>query len=128
MLIGELAERTGVNSRLLRYYEQQGLLSAERSENGYRHYQESDIDTVKRIRALLGAGLSLKTVRDLMPCTLDATPRVLPCSNLVATLMKEVQRLDESLNQITRSRRVILDILARSGVVAEDGEQLQAAS
>ncbi|GAA2677464.1 MULTISPECIES: MerR family transcriptional regulator [Actinosynnema] len=115
MLIGELSEYTGVSTRLIRYYEQQGLLEATRTDNGYRHYRDADIDTVLRIRALLGAGLTLKTVHELLPCTLDATPRVTPCPNLVNTLMGEVQRLDATLAQVGRSKKVILDMLSRSG-------------
>ena len=38
MKIGELAARTGVSIRSLRYYEQQGLLMPVRNENGYREY------------------------------------------------------------------------------------------
>lgn len=38
MRIGELARRTGVAARRLRYYEEQGLLSSDRSVNGYRDY------------------------------------------------------------------------------------------
>ena len=38
MRIGELAQRTGVTTRALRFYEDQGLLTARRSANGYRVY------------------------------------------------------------------------------------------
>ena len=53
MRIGELSRRTGVNERLLRYYEQQGLLRPERLPSGYRAYRASDVAVVRRIRALL---------------------------------------------------------------------------
>ncbi|HLS46334.1 MAG TPA: MerR family DNA-binding transcriptional regulator, partial [Ornithinicoccus sp.] len=36
MKIGDVARRTGVAPRLIRYYEQQGLLAADRAANGYR--------------------------------------------------------------------------------------------
>jgi DNA-binding transcriptional MerR regulator len=40
MHIGELSERTNISRRLLRYYEEQGLIFSERSPNGYRSYDE----------------------------------------------------------------------------------------
>ncbi|MEU6192280.1 MerR family DNA-binding transcriptional regulator [Streptomyces sp. NPDC047061] len=40
MKIGELSHRTGVSTRLLRYYEQQGLLHPSRLPNGYRDFHE----------------------------------------------------------------------------------------
>ncbi|TDD15156.1 MerR family transcriptional regulator [Kribbella turkmenica] len=48
--------RTGVSERLLRYYEDRGLLRPERLPSGYREYAESDVDLVGRIRTLPAAG------------------------------------------------------------------------
>ena len=58
MQISELARRTGVSLRSLRYYEAKGLLSAQRLENGYRSYQEEDIDRVHLIQQFLSMGLT----------------------------------------------------------------------
>jgi MerR-like DNA binding protein len=46
MRIGEMVRRTGVNERLLRYYEEQGLLQPARLPQGYRAYRETDVDAV----------------------------------------------------------------------------------
>jgi DNA-binding transcriptional MerR regulator len=56
MRIGDLARATGVKPRLLRYYEEQGLLTPLRQPNGYRQYARSDIAAVRHIRVLLAAG------------------------------------------------------------------------
>ena len=55
MRIGELAKATGVTTRALRFYEEQGLLTATRSHNGYRQYDESAIVLDERIEALTRA-------------------------------------------------------------------------
>jgi len=47
--IGELSARTGASVRMLRYYEEQGLLEPRRTGSGYRTYAESDVDRVARI-------------------------------------------------------------------------------
>src|SRR5688572_2880014 len=52
MRIGELAKRTGVSERSLRYYEKQGLLTAERTLGGHRDYPDGAVDRVIRIQEL----------------------------------------------------------------------------
>ena len=57
MRIGELARRTGTTPRLLRYYEEQGLITSARGANGYRDFDEACVDRVRQIRGLLDSGL-----------------------------------------------------------------------
>ena len=49
MQIGELSARTAATVRMLRYYEEQGLLSPKRTESGYRIYDETDVLRVVRL-------------------------------------------------------------------------------
>ena len=72
MRIGELARRTGVSERSLRYYEQQGLLAADRTPGGQRDYPERAVDRVIRIQELFAAGLHSKKIARLLPCMRDA--------------------------------------------------------
>ncbi len=60
MKIGELALRAGTSTRMLRYYESQGLLAAERGPNGYRYFRNSDIE-----RANLRDGMSIEALRQM---------------------------------------------------------------
>jgi len=60
--IGEVAERVGVTTRTIRYYEERGLLGhdAERTKGAHRVYAESDVVRLKeliRLRDLLGLSL-----------------------------------------------------------------------
>lgn len=68
MQIGELAERTGVSRRMLRYYEQHGLLHARRGRNGWRDYDDAAVDRVRLIADMLRSGLTVDGVRRLAPC------------------------------------------------------------
>jgi DNA-binding transcriptional MerR regulator len=68
MRIGELAARTGVSRRSLRYYEKHGLLHADRSANGWRVYREAAVQRVHRIAELLNSGLTIEGVRRLAAC------------------------------------------------------------
>lgn len=108
MLIGELSRRTGVHERLLRYYEEQGLLCPERRASGYRVYAESDVDTVRRIRSLLAAGLNTATIATVLPCLRDDNERLVPtCSNLVAELFQERDRITAAISELQTSRAML---------------------
>lgn len=107
MLIGELGRRTGVPAHQLRYYETQGLLEAERGVNGYREYTDDAVVTVKQIRSLLDAGLSTQDIRYLLPCATGTAPDLEPCSELLATLRTRLDRLDQHIDALTRSRQAL---------------------
>jgi DNA-binding transcriptional MerR regulator len=78
MRIGEVAHRAGVSARALRYYEEQGLLAAERTPSGQRTYPESAVERVRLIQQFFAAGVPSRTVLQLMPCVEagQATPEV----------------------------------------------------
>ncbi len=66
MRIGELAERTGLTPRTIRYYEQLGLLGpSERSGGGFRYYTASEEERLQKITMLKQLGLSLEEIRDV---------------------------------------------------------------
>src|SRR5689334_17498826 len=63
LTIGELANRTGLRTSALRYYEDQGLLEpAERTAAGYRLYDESAEQTVRFIQRAQRLGFSLTDI------------------------------------------------------------------
>jgi DNA-binding transcriptional MerR regulator len=115
MRIGELAARTGVSRRLLRYYEEQGLITPSRALNGYREYGQSHVDVVQQIAGLLDAGLPTRIIAQLLPClnerqtiyVSDVTPE------MIATLRHEQARLSERIEFLTRNRDAIADYLAK---------------
>ncbi|NSC19707.1 MerR family transcriptional regulator [Streptomyces albus subsp. chlorinus] len=67
MRIGELADRAGVSTRALRYYEEQGLLRSSRTAGGQRVYPPSAEDRVRLIRELYTAGLTSRVIAELLP-------------------------------------------------------------
>lgn len=105
MRIGELARRAGVAPRLLRYYEEQGLLSPQRTAAGYREYAEADLDVVHHVRTLLAAGLSTATIADLLPCMGADGPRlVASCPELLDDLHRERDRLTAMIDELAAAR------------------------
>ncbi|MFI8566429.1 MerR family transcriptional regulator [Rhodococcus sp. NPDC078407] len=68
MRIGEVARLAGVSTRALRYYEEQGLLTSERTVSEQRIYPESAVERVKLLQQLFSAGLSSRKILQLLPC------------------------------------------------------------
>ncbi|MEZ0113478.1 DNA-binding transcriptional MerR regulator [Catenulispora sp. EB89] len=113
MQIGELADRTGVAQRLLRYYEERGLLTPRRTGAGHRTFEESDVPRVEIIRALLAAGLNTATIRIVLPCTEYQAGRLVPtCLEMLTHLTGEQDRQAASIAQLERSKEAIDGILA----------------
>ena len=71
--IDEVARRTNLTKRTLRYYEELGLLEpAQRSEGNYRLYSESDVRALEHIKAMRDLlGLELKEIRELVAAELE---------------------------------------------------------
>ncbi len=64
--ISELAKMADVSVRTLRYYDQIGLLSPLREENGYRSYGDAEVHQLQRIMLLRSCGLSLASISSAM--------------------------------------------------------------
>lgn len=135
MRIGELSQRTGTSRRLLRYYEEQGLIVSQRCANGYRAYDEAFVDRVRQIRGLLDAGLPTRIIKQILPC-LDK-PRVIHFSDatpeMIATLEHERDRMTRRIEVLIRNRDAISEYLAavldcdRSKATPRDLEKRSAA-
>lgn len=108
MQIGELSMRTGATVRMLRYYEEQGLLRPARTDSGYRTYVESDIQRVRHIRCMLASALPTNVVAQALQFLLDGPP-AMPESpddraHLAKVLAEELSALDERIAILQESR------------------------
>ncbi|MFB4273606.1 MerR family transcriptional regulator [Nonomuraea sp. GTA35] len=111
MLIGELARRSSVSTRLLRYYEDQGLLTSVRLANGYRDYADDAPMIVAQVRGLLAAGLSTEVIRELLPCAAGKQPRLTSCPDLVGILRETLRDIDERMEVLDRNRQALIRYL-----------------
>ncbi|WP_327025737.1 MerR family transcriptional regulator [Micromonospora sp. NBC_01739] len=100
MRIGDLARQAGVSTRALRYYEEQGLLTSERTLSGQRVYPDSAVERVRLIQQFFTAGLPSRTILQLMPYvdTGQGSPEVF---ELMAT---ERQRITAAIAALTAAR------------------------
>ncbi|RZQ62193.1 MerR family transcriptional regulator [Amycolatopsis suaedae] len=108
MHIGELSERTGTTPRMLRYYEQQGLLKPQRTEGRFRTYAETDVQRVRRIRCLLAAALPIAVIAKVLACRDGALPTdPETCEPLLDVLQRQLDAINEKIGDLHTSREAL---------------------
>lgn len=114
MKIGELAVRTGISTRMLRYYEAQGLLNPERSPNGYREFQDGDIERAGSVASLIQSGLTTRLVAIVLSVEDRPEDWTAACDEEFAAILRaEAYTLDRKIACLTRSRAAVAAYLER---------------
>jgi DNA-binding transcriptional MerR regulator len=112
--IGELSKQTGVPSRMLRYYEEQGLISPRRLDNGYRTYDDYLVDRVQKVRGLIDSGIPTRIISCILPCL--GRPQTIVVEDadpgLYDLLETERDRMSEKIDFLTQNRDAITEYLA----------------
>lgn len=109
--VGDLAARTGASPRMLCYYENQGLLEAERSSSGQRLFDPVVADQVRYIRMLLGAGLPIRVISELLGCIHDPG-RLEPCA--VPLLVEHLRAYDSQIAELVSTRETLQGLIDSS--------------
>ncbi|ANS70756.1 putative transcriptional regulator, MerR family protein [Streptomyces lincolnensis] len=106
--IGEVARGAGVSVRAVRYYEQQGLLIAERSPSGQRLYRQDAIPLIRFFQQMFAAGLTSRRIAELLPCWdaghTDAEQR--------AMLRVERERIQAQINDLQATLDHLDEVIA----------------
>lgn len=120
MLIGELAQRAGTSARTLRYYEAHGLVRAERAVNGYRVYDDAELQIVHKIRSLLEVGFGIEDIHPFVACLRAGNASGDVCPDSVAVLRRKLTEVDSCVERLDAVRRQLqaqlaCEITMRSG-------------
>ena len=95
MRIGELAQRAGLSTKALRFYEQAGVLPRPaRTASGYRDYDETALARLGFVRAAQSAGLTLAEIRTIIEVREDQGR---PCEHVADLLDRHVAALDQRI-------------------------------
>jgi DNA-binding transcriptional MerR regulator len=100
MKIGELAKATGLNTRTIRFYEQEGLLpDPQRTSSGYRMYGPQDVDLLEFIRKAKRLGFSLEEIKSILHLHDRREPTCLHVRSLLEEKLAQVDRVLEDLQK-----------------------------
>lgn len=113
--IGEVAERTGVTQRTLRFYEEKGLLKPpSRMDGGFRLYSEADVKRVERIRRL----------QDLLGVTLADIKEMVDAEEILRELRAQFNPEAAIAEKRKQLERAIEVVQAQYGIVNQKIEQM----
>ncbi|WP_404389391.1 MerR family DNA-binding transcriptional regulator [Pseudoalteromonas phenolica] len=107
-----MSKQTGVSIRMLRYYEEQGLLKPTRTISGYRDFGEGEVRTLERIKLLSAAGMKLGTILLFLPCVRGERPVFEPCDELRKLLHEQIRVADEKAAKLAASRKILDSFLS----------------
>jgi DNA-binding transcriptional MerR regulator len=112
--IGQLAERVGVSTKSIRYYEQLGLLPKPfRSQGGYRLYRADDEERLRFISATRRAGFTLGEIKEILALR---DRGVAPCGYVRAAIQRRLGQVDQQLAELSQLKGELarLEAVARS--------------
>ena len=113
MLIGVLADATGVPAKTLRYWEDAGLLpQPPRTDGGYRDYSGETVDRVAFIRHGQAAGLTLRQISEILTIRDGGMAPCVHAADLVNERLAEIEARLHELEQTRAALRLLRHRLA----------------
>ncbi|CEE90009.1 Zn(II)-responsive transcriptional regulator, regulates Zn export (MerR family) [Xenorhabdus nematophila str. Anatoliense] len=101
--IGQLAKLASVTPDTIRFYEKQGLMEhEERTEGGYRLYQEQDLQRLRFIRYAKQLGFTLEAIVELLSIRVD--PEYHTCQESKLIVDSRLKEIEEKLLEMQRMR------------------------
>lgn len=108
MNIGDVARRSGLPTKTIRYYEDIGLIRPNRTENGYRAFSDSDLHKLTFLARARELGFSIEDCRALLAMYEDETRASADVKRLAE---EHLTRIDEKLAQLQSMRRTLSDLV-----------------
>jgi Cu(I)-responsive transcriptional regulator len=110
MNIGEAAQAAGVTAKMIRHYEELGLIpQAARTEAGYRQYGPSEIAGLRFIRQARTLGFSMKHIAQLLGLWADATRE---SRDVKALATQHIAELDRKMVELAQMKAALAAVAA----------------
>lgn len=108
MNIGEAARASGVTAKMIRHYEENGLIPrTKRTLSGYRMYGENDVHMLRFIRRARDLGFSLAQIRDLLGLWGN---RRRASADVKKLALRHVEELDLKIREMQAMRRTLVQL------------------
>jgi Cu(I)-responsive transcriptional regulator len=105
MNIGTVADNSGVSAKMIRYYEDTGLIPhSRRSDSGYRKYDQTDVHTLRFIRRARDLGFSMDRIKELLRLWHDRTR---PSRDVKSIALTHVAELDADIAKLISLRNAV---------------------
>ncbi|MFE0016514.1 Cu(I)-responsive transcriptional regulator [Mesorhizobium sp. NPDC059054] len=104
MNIGDAARRSGLPAKTIRYYEEIGLISPERSDNSYRDYSGDDVHRLAFLKRARNLGFSIEDCRQLMALYQD---RERASQDVRAIAAAHVAAIEEKVRELQSMRATL---------------------
>ena len=125
MNLAKVSALTAVSPRMLRYYEELGLIAPKRGDNNYRSYNAHDIECINKIKILNDAGMNLKAIHWLLPCfDLDSQSFKL-CRIANELVEQELVSIKQKLEQLQQSQSLLQSFIAKSKQLQAETSSIQ---
>lgn len=109
MNIGKVSKASGVTAKMIRYYEQIGLIpAAGRNNSGYRSYSMNDIERLKFIKRSRELGFSVAEISDLLDLWNDRSRQSADVKNLA---QGHIKRLEERIYDLQQMADTLKDLI-----------------
>lgn len=108
MNIGQAATRSGLPAKTIRYYEEIGLISADRAANGYRDYSDTDIHRLAFLQRARALGFPIEDCRQLMSLYSD---RNRASQDVRAIASSHVDAIDAKLRELQAMRATLTKLI-----------------
>lgn len=112
MRIGTVAERVGVGTKTIRYYESIGLLAApDRTTSGYRDYGDDAVERLQFIREAQATGLTLDEIKSVLELK-DAGAR--SCDHTITLVERHLAEIDAQIDRLRVTRIELVALAERA--------------
>lgn len=113
MNIGEAAKAAGVSAKMIRYYEEIGLIPpATRTSAGYRLYSENDVHRLHFVRRARDLGFSVKEIADLLSLWSDRERHSADVKRIAKAHIAELQQKISELRNMSDTLQTLVDCCA----------------